>query len=293
VRFTEETAVAMITSLRGVEAQVRGLAAHAGDAHDTLAGALLDYRTGYAQTTQRLRGLGARRAAQLEAQRAMLARVEALTDEVQSTLAEAEGLADRTRLLAFNARLEAAREVLDARSFTIVAQEMHALSEESARRAGTVRERLTALTDALHKDLRTRVALDGEAAREEGALIHALDGSLDRLVAIERELAESQRSAQRAAQSRAEEGSAALRAAVGGVQFQDIVRQSLSRVVDALDALDRHDAEVARAVDQGAAPSTFDLAHLGEGNTLQSQHRDHAAAMGHEAPPEGPPIELF
>lgn len=293
VDLTEDTALAMLVSLRAVEQQVRGLAQHAGEAHVSLARALHDYRAGYSRTAERFRSLRARRAARVEAQRLALAHIDGLIAEVHATLEEAEALADRTRLLAFNARIEAARQVLDARSFTVVAHEMHALSIESARRAGVVRERIETLSDTLRRSLQERLTLDGEAAHEEGDLLHALDGSLDRLCAIEREVFEAQDLAQQRITARANESAEALRAAVGGMQFQDIVRQSLERVIATVDGLRAHDASVAEARAVGRPPPPMPCEHLARDSTMQSQHEDYADAMGLDAPAAGPAIELF
>jgi methyl-accepting chemotaxis protein len=293
VEFTEETALAMLVSLRAVEAQVRGLTQHAGEAHVALARALRDYRDGYARTAERFRSLRARRAARVEAQRVALAHIDALISEVHTTLEEAEALADRTRLLAFNARIEAARQVLDARSFTVVAHEMHALSIESARRAGVVRERIETLSHTLRRSLQERLTLDSEAAHEEGDLLQALDGSLDRLCAIEREVFEAQDLAQQHVTARAHESAEALRAAVGGMQFQDIVRQSLERVVATVDGLRAHDEAVAEARAAGRPPPPMPVEDLERESTMQSQHEDFADAVGIDAPAAGPAIELF
>ncbi len=293
VEFTEESALAMLVSLRAVEDQVRGLAQHAGEAHVALARALRDYRDGYSRTAERFRSLRARRAARVEAQRVALTHIDALISEVHATLEEAEALADRTRLLAFNARIEAARQVLDARSFTVVAHEMHALSIESAQRAGVVRERIEALSDTLRRSLRERLTLDGEAAQEEGDLLQALDGSLDRLCAIEREVFEAQDLAQQQVAARAHESAEALRAAVGGMQFQDIVRQSLERVIATLDALRAHDDAVAAAQAAGRPPPPMPNEALARESTMQGQHEDYAEAVGLDAPAAGPAIELF
>jgi methyl-accepting chemotaxis protein len=293
IQFTEESALAMLVSLRAVEQQVRGLAQHAGEAHVALARALRDYRDGYSHTAERFRSLRARRAARVEAQRVALAHIDTLIAEVHATLEESEALADRTRLLAFNARIEAARQVLDARSFTVVAHEMHALSIESARRAGVVRERIEALSDTLRRSLQERLTLDGEAAHEEGDLLQALDGSLDRLCAIEREVFDAQDLAQQQVAARAHESAEALRAAVGGMQFQDIVRQSLERVVATVDGLRAHDDAVQEARAAGRPPPPMPNEDLARNSTMQSQHEDYADAVGLDAPAAGPAIELF
>lgn len=293
VQFTEDTALGMLASLRAVEEQVRGLTLQAGEAQVGLARALHDYREGYARTTERFRALRARRAARLEAQRAALAHIDALIDEVHGTLEEAEALADRTRLLAFNARIEAARQVLDARSFTVVAHEMHALSLESARRTGLVRARIETLSDTLRRSLRERLTLDGDAAKEEGELLLALDGSLDRLCALEREASDAHDLAQRHVAARAHESAEALRAATSEMQFQDIVRQSLERVMGALDALRAHEDAQAEARAAGRPPPPLSGDELTRDSTMHSQRQDYARAVGAELPPPGPAIELF
>jgi methyl-accepting chemotaxis protein len=293
VQLTEEAALSMLVSLRAVEAQVRDLAHHAGEAHIALASALHDYREGYARTAERFRTLRARRAGRLEAQRAALANIDALIDEVHATLEEAEALADRTRLLAFNARIEAARQVLDARSFTVVAHEMHSLSLESARRTGLVRVRIETLSETLRRSLRERITLDSESAQEEGELFHALDGALDRLTAIEREAFDAQDLAQRHVAESAHDSAEALRAAMGGMQFQDIVRQSLEQVMGTLDALRAHEDAQAAARAAGRPLPPLPTDDLTRDSTMHSQRQDYADAIGAEAPPPGPPIELF
>ncbi len=70
--------------------------------------------------------------------------IEARTDEVAEALTVINGIADRTNLLALNAAIEASRAGEEGRGFTVVADEVGKLAEESSRNAkkieGSIRD---------------------------------------------------------------------------------------------------------------------------------------------------------
>lgn len=70
--------------------------------------------------------------------------IEARTDEVAEALTVINGIADRTNLLALNAAIEASRAGEEGRGFTVVADEVGKLAEQSSRNAkkieGSIRD---------------------------------------------------------------------------------------------------------------------------------------------------------
>ncbi len=89
--------------------------------------------------------------------------------------------------------------------------------------------------------------------------------------------------------------------ALASVQFQDVTRQQIEQVIDALDRLDGHAGKLCDRLAQpddpvGALPPLSEhLDRLYSGYVMQSQRDTHRSATGQAPAAEasGPKIELF
>ncbi|MFC6440234.1 PAS domain-containing methyl-accepting chemotaxis protein [Bowmanella sp. JS7-9] len=72
-------------------------------------------------------------------------------DKVSSTMSEIEAIADQTNLLALNAAIEAARAGESGRGFSVVADEVRALSTRTQVSAGTIKENLQQMRSTLQE----------------------------------------------------------------------------------------------------------------------------------------------
>jgi methyl-accepting chemotaxis protein len=200
---TRGTADSLASTTLRTHGRIRGVAANAARA-DTGAAALLDESTRLGQS---LAAVESRIAEQEEISGRMRA-LSQLADERFATLeryangvdsiAETIGeVAARTRLLALNASIEAARAGDAGRGFSVVAQEVKALATQTASATSSIREQLSEITKAVASsasivgDMRASFERIGEVAHaveqavaRQGAVI----GSIQRYVGATAEL---------------------------------------------------------------------------------------------------------
>jgi methyl-accepting chemotaxis protein len=241
-----------------------------------------------------LQGCMDRRAREVEVERARLRQVADRANEMKTLLAGMGEFSMSAKILALNARVEAARAGNAGRAFGVVADEMSRVAETTkavtidlGARAATLARTMNSALEAQVNDLERsnadeRLALDAVARGLSAALVdkHAF---LDALGARSTSLAQ--------------------RSMVGlaSVQFQDIVRQRLELVIAVLGELDAHvDGVVAHAegddsVDLDARLGALDAMVMKERYVMRSQREDHARVVGVAMVKgdDGPDVELF
>jgi len=229
--------------------------------------------------------------------------------EMRSGLADTESLfrfideikevAEQTNILALNASIEAARAGDAGRAFGIVAREVRKLSTRSTELARRIEKDLTSVFAALqghfHELLGRSAASQEQMQKTIAEELTIMTDNLSRLL-------ETQDNAIRDVRLRGEEVAALVISLLANLQFQDVTRQQLDSVVQAMTAIDRHNealqsfllsTEVAENV-----PQIQPLLDKMYGTyVMQEQRLAHAAAGvlgGRSEAGEAPPmVELF
>lgn len=237
-----------------------------------------------------LRALVAQRTEAIRADRAVYQQIAAQADELGAALGAIGNIARQTRLLALNATVEAARAGEAGRGFKVVANEVRTLADEAARVASDVRQGL----DVLHEITRRRLS-DVLDAQDEDILLEAAEGRARAAQDGFERLSAKGAAALTTVQTSGAAVADAVAAALGTVQFQDIVRQRLQHTNRHLERLGLHGTGLAKALLGDGPVATVDDELLGPmyDDYVMQRQRDAHGGDGTSATSAAPPIELF
>ncbi len=188
---------------------------------------------------------------EVQAHRAQFMEIIALITAFSRNLGSIEAIASQTNLLALNATIEAARAGEAGRGFAVVANEVRQLSHQTVAAADQIRTGLAGMQQMIDRFLAERV--DAAKSSREIEKLESFGRELGLAVEGYNELTGYLREVIDAADGQSKQVVARIADAIGGVQFQDIVRQRLEQVVHGLSMLEESNGKLADAI--GALPA--------------------------------------
>jgi methyl-accepting chemotaxis protein len=227
---------------------------------------------------------------------AQRARVVAETQSVLNLLENVDGIARQTRMLSFNASIEAAHAGESGRGFAVIGDEIRKLASEVQELSSAVRERVETLTRTITEELQQeseqREQSEHDAVANIAKTLTALSDNLVTLVTHQRDTLSK-------VESENESIAQPVMDAMGNIQFQDIVRQQLKQLISMAEMVGNHMRTVGAALDEPHGDfSATSLSQKLDGQfgsyVMERQFVTHLSAQGQASTTEAvASIELF
>jgi len=211
-------------------------------------------------------------------------------------------ISQQTNLLALNAAIEAARAGDVGRGFAVVADEVRKLSGATDQAVTRIDQGIRAVALSIESHFKDKMSIAHiEAERTE---LQTFAAQLDDLGKSYQEVTDHEAQVMVQIGNSSQQLAEMFMNALASVQFQDVTRQQIEQVIDALNRLDSHASLLAERLNQFENPD-FELQPLSQhlaqmyGNYVMSSQRDsHHAAMGNapvkaDSDTGGSKIELF
>ena len=170
-------------------------------------------------------------------------------------------ISGQTNLLALNAAIEAARAGDAGRGFAVVADEVRKLSTETNDAVTKISRGIQAVAGSIESQFADKLSQDKAAAERQ--TLESLAQQLDGLGKSYKEVTEHEAEVMASIGESSQKLAAMFMSALASVQFQDVTRQQVEQVIDALNRLDSHTSLLASRLDQFEDPD-FKLQPLSE-----------------------------
>ena len=210
-----------------------------------------------------------------------------------------KSISGQTNLLALNAAIEAARAGEAGRGFSVVADEVRKLSGETDKAVNQINKGIQTVANSIESQFAEKLSRD--SATSESAALKNFAVQLDDLVRSYKEVTEHEAAVVATVNDSSRQLADIFMSALASVQFQDVTRQQIEQVVDALNRLDSHTTMLASRLDQledpdfTVQPLSAHLDQIYSNYVMESQRDTHNSATGSgaKAGKAGPKIELF
>jgi methyl-accepting chemotaxis protein len=231
-------------------------------------------------------------------------RIAAVVEEARSLTKLVElirSISGQTNLLALNAAIEAARAGEAGRGFAVVADEVRKLSGEADKAVGQINQGINQVATSIETQFKDKLAHSNISSERE-ALV-SFSTQLNALGSTYQEMTQHDAQVLAKVRESSQQLSSMFMDALASVQFQDVTRQQIEQVINALDRLDGHANLLSDRLEQFDDPN-FELrplsAHLDEiysSYVMNSQRDSHHGALKKDGPvtheESGPKVELF
>jgi len=302
VSDTCQAAEGLVMMLQSIDGNVNGL----GDEMDSFVketSATLDRSNELMESNtsmvlaidDRLQGRGA----ELEQERQ---RVKSIVDSVKQLSELVNQIRDisvQTNLLALNATIEAARAGESGRGFAVVADEVRRLSKSVDETATQVGKGITDMAELINREFSDRDAV--VEMQLESERLDAFKNQLLALGSTMNQLQDLVMSTVGALRSHVDSIDSMVMDAMGSIQFQDIGRQKIERVIGIMAVLSTNIEEINTVISSGNFDSVlmkeklFEVENVFDQYVMEDQRRVHARATGSAQSTSAglPAIELF
>ncbi len=252
------------------------------------------------QLIERLDSYIAQRVSESEADQQRIAKVVSEARSLTKLIDLIKSISGQTNLLALNAAIEAARAGEAGRGFAVVADEVRKLSAEADKAVGQINQGIQQVASSIETQFQDKLAHSNIEAEREA--LQSFSGQLNELGKDYQSMSQHDADVLARVREASQELSSLFMDALASVQFQDVTRQQIEQVINALQRLDGHAGLLAERLAQFDDPN-FELRplaqHLDEiysSYVMSSQRDTHHTALKDgvaSGSRDGPKVELF